>query len=112
MEKKVKSVLDKIMLMTGQNLEFKENLLKMLFPEFSVKSQSIKIEDERIGQIYEYCIADIIQKQAADFYQNFPMKDITDLLIQDYERMEFFRRKDAFLDFSLALYQQIENIVN
>ena len=63
-------------------------------------------------QIYEYCIARIIEKQAIDFYKNFPMRDISASLTKDFCRMEHFRRKDNFEDFCLALYQQIECICN
>ena len=69
-------------------------------------------EDERINQIYEYCIEEIIRKQANEFYTDFPLQSIKDTLIGDFIRMESFRRKDNFGDFCLSLYQQIECITN
>lgn len=69
-------------------------------------------EDERINQIYEYCIEEIIRKQANEFYKDFPLLSIKDTLIGDFVRMESFRRKDNFGDFCLALYQQIECMTN
>ena len=68
--------------------------------------------DERINQIYEYCIEEIIRKQAKEFYEDFPLQSIKETLIGDFVRMESFRRKDNFGDFCLALYQQIECMTN
>ncbi|MDY5921676.1 MAG: hypothetical protein SPJ54_04905 [Candidatus Onthomorpha sp.] len=70
------------------------------------------LDDERINQIYEYCIEEVIRQQATEFYADFPLCTIKDDLIEDFVRMEFFRRKDNFGDFCLALYQQIERMTN
>ena len=75
-------------------------------------ANSVLSEDERINQIYEYCIEEIIRKQANEFYKDFPLQSIKDTLIGDFVRMESFRRKDNFGDFCLALYQQIECMTN
>lgn len=67
----------------------------------------MKVED-----IYELCVEDIIRKQAEQFYEKFPIPNLSAQLIEDFIRMEHFRRKDNFEDFCLAMYQQIELITN
>lgn len=65
-----------------------------------------------IDEIYEYCIKLIIKEQAEMFYKDFKLLEIKEKLIEDFIRMEKFRREDNFEDFCLALFQQIEGIVN
>lgn len=65
-----------------------------------------------IEEIYEYCIRLIIKEQAEKFYEDFKLIDIKEDLLEDFVRMEKFRREDNFEDFCLALFQQIEGIVN
>lgn len=65
-----------------------------------------------IQNIHEYCIEEIIEKQASDFYNSFPISEIKPQLIQDYKKMEHERRRDDFENFCLCVYQQIENITN
>lgn len=73
---------------------------------------SENITNDKIDDIYELCIEKIIQKQAEDFYVRFPLNSIKQNLIEDFVRMESFRRKNNFEDFCLALYQQIECMTN
>lgn len=110
MEEKFKPTLEKIVQLTRQNPEFDLELRKAL--KIMPSASSVSISDEKIDQIYEYCIEKIIRKQATEFYRGFPIESITLELIEDYVKMEFFRRKDDFGNFCLALYQQIENITN
>ncbi len=110
MEEKLKATIKKIVQLSKQNEEFDVNLRKAL--EVTPFSKSVIIDDERIGQIYEYCIEKIIRKQAEEFYKDFPLRTIVNDLIEDFIRMEFFRRKDCFGDFCLSLYQQIEGMTN
>ena len=91
-------------LRTSDDRELLHYLMDELTPSLS--------ETEKIDQIYEYCIERIARQQAKQFYSSFPIKEIVPLLIEDFIRMERFRRQDAFDDFSLALYQQIERINN
>ncbi|MFH1121909.1 MAG: hypothetical protein V1775_18975 [Bacteroidota bacterium] len=73
----------------------------------------IRIGDSTtIDEIYEYCIQLIIKEQAERFYEDFKLIDIKEKLLEDFIRMEKFRREDKFEDFCLALFQQIEGIVN
>lgn len=109
MDEKIISTLDKIIRLTQQNTEFDTELRKRLN---IASANSTIIDDERITQIYEYCVEKIIRKQAEDFYADFPIKSIVPILIEDFIRMEFFRRKDNFGDFCLSLYQQIECMTN
>ena len=110
MDEKIKSTLNKIFQLTQQNTEFDTELRKklVLFPS----ANSVIIDDERLNQIYEYCIEKVARKQGEEFYSSFPIPSITSSLIDDYVRMEYFKRKDNFQDFCLALYQQIECIIN
>lgn len=110
MEENKKSAIEKIYQLTKQDAEFNDELRKKL--EITSIANSAVIDDERLSQIYEYCIEKIIRKQAEDFYKEFPITSIVPTLIDDYVRMESFHRKDNFGDFCLALYQQIENITN
>ena len=67
---------------------------------------------DKIDDIYEYCIEKVLQDQAKRFYEAFPIECIRDGLQEDFVRMESFRRKNAFNDFAMAVYQQIEQITN
>ena len=109
MDDKLMSTIDKITRLTQQNAEFDMELRKRLNV---ASANSVLSVDERINQIYEYCIEDVIKKQAEEFYADFPLQSIKDILIRDYIRMESFRRKDNFGDFCLSLYQQIECMTN
>lgn len=65
-----------------------------------------------IQDIHEYCIEKVIIKQANDFYADFSLDVIKQEIIKDYIKMEHERRRDDFENFSLCVYQQIENITN
>lgn len=69
-------------------------------------------DSKTVERIYEYCVKKIINDQANKFYESFKIKNIKESLILDFVRMEHFKREDNFEDFCLAMYQQIENIVN
>ena len=64
--------------------------------------------------IYEHCIRLVIDKQAKDFYSNFPInnEELLKNLIYDFKEMEYNRRRDRFYEFSFCLNQQIEGITN
>lgn len=108
MDEKIKSTIQKIKLLSEQNLEFKEEMQKMFSQPISASIQALS--DNRFSEIYEYCLAKKLRAQAEDLYKEFPIYD--ECLVEDYIRMETFRRADNFGDFCLALYQQIECITN
>jgi len=110
MDDKLKTTINKIVQLSKQNPEFDTEVRKALGLMSSTKT--VFMEEERIGQIYEYCIETIIRKQAEEFYKDFPVKSIVPELIEDFARMESFRRRNQFGDFCLALYQQIEGMTN
>lgn len=110
MDDKIKTVLDRVIRLCDQNTEFESELRKALSKEPFADIASIG--DEKIDQIYEYCIEKVIRRQATEFYTDFPLESIVPILIEDFVRMESFRRKDQFGDFCLSLYQQIECITN
>ncbi len=109
MDDKLITTLDKITRLTQQNSEFDEELRKRMNV---VHAKSAFITDERISEIYEYCIEKIVRNQAVEFYKDFPLTSIRPILVEDFCRMESFRRKDSFGDFCLSLYQQIECMTN
>ena len=97
------------------NEEFITNLRKVVVDSTNdtpSTSTVISVADDKIEHIYEYCIEEVLQKQAEEFYANLPIPELVPQLIVDFIRMERFRREDNFGDFSLAAYQQIEAIVN
>ena len=110
MEDNKRAAIEKIILLSKQDNEFNEELRKRL--DITPVANSAVMDDERINQIYEYCIERISRNQAEDFYKDFPIPTLVPTLVEDYIRMESFRRKDLFGDFCLALYQQIECITN
>jgi hypothetical protein len=110
MDDKKLQTIDKIYRLTLQDVEFNDELRKKLGIDSS-KTQVI-INEKRIDDIYEYCIEKVVKKQAQEFYEDFPLKSIEGTLVEDFCRMESFRRKDNFGDFCLSLYQQIENMTN
>lgn len=110
MEDNKKAAIEKILLLSKQDKEFNEELRKRL--DITPVANSAIMDDERLNQIYEYCIEKIIQNQAEEFYKDFPIPTLIPTLVEDYVRMESFRRKDSFGDFCLALYQQIECVTN
>lgn len=109
MDEKLISTIDKITRLAQQNAEFDIELRKRMN---IASANSVLPSDDRINQIYEYCIEKNIRQQATEFYAGFPLASVKETLIEDFVRMEFFRRKDNFGDFCLALYQQIECITN
>jgi hypothetical protein len=73
---------------------------------------NLNTSNSKINEIYEYCVNRIIKEQAEKFYLDFNGIEIKNVLVQDFIRMEKFRRNDNFEDFCLAIFQQIEAIVN
>lgn len=110
MDDKMKSTIDKVIQLSRQNAEFGAELRKRL--GMTTATMDISVNDERLDRIYEYCIEKVVRRQAQEFYKDFPISSIVNDLVNDFCRMESFRRKDNFGDFCLALYQQLENIIN
>ncbi len=75
-------------------------------------NKSMDVNSTAIEEIYEYCIKVIIKDHAQKFYSDFKLLDIKERLIEDFIRMEKFRREDNFEGFCLAAYQQLEAITN
>lgn len=95
---KLLEFLDKSILHEQDNKWFVEKL----------RSKLLSSPDGRIDRIYEYCIEDIIRKQAEEFYVDFVLADIKDTLVKDFIRMEHWRRRNNLDEFGLAVFQQIE----
>lgn len=109
MEDKLQSTIEKIVQLSKWNAEFNLELRKRL--DMS-SANYVPIDDDRIDQIYEYCIEKVVRQQAQEFYKDFPIKEIITGLVDDFCRMEAFRRKNNFGDFCLSLYQQLERVTN
>lgn len=85
-----------------ENQWFTKELYKLLAP----------VSDARISDIHEQCIETILTQQANEFYKDFVIADLRPQLIADFIKMEHWRRRNNIQEFCMALYQQIEAIVN
>ena len=66
-----------------------------------------------ISEMHELNMEQIIKIQASSFYNYLPLPEQNlKVLINDFIDMEHCRRRNDFEGFALAVYQQIENIVN
>jgi hypothetical protein len=90
-----------------ENSWFKEKLSRKL-----LSNNSARLSSPQLDEIYEHCINKIICEHAQRFYSDFKLSSVKEKLIQDFIRMERFRRDDNFEDFCLAVFQQIEGIIN
>lgn len=86
---------------------FKVELSKKL-----LSKKPLEFSSSQLDEIYEFCLNKIIKEHAVKFYFDFKLLNIKEKLIDDFIRMEKFRRNNEFEDFCLAAYQQIESIVN
>ena len=93
---------------TPNNNWFRKELVNKLVPLTASKSGN----NPEISEIHEYCIKKILQDQAKMFYKDFNLPSINDELCNDFVRMEQYRREDNFEEFCMAMFQQIEQIVN
>ncbi len=91
----------------NENGWFKDELISKL-----LLKGTINISSNQLDEIYEHCLNNIINDHAERFYSDFKLSSIKEVLIFDFIRMERFRRDDKFEDFCLAVFQQIEGIVN
>ena len=108
MDEKLSSIKDRVLQLAKQEPRFaKELALGMQDIGYD-----ISFHGERADEIYEYCIGKMLRLQAEDFYHDFPLPEICQTLIDDFVRMETFWQKNQFLDFCLALYQQLEAVTN
>jgi hypothetical protein len=90
-----------------ENSWFKVDLSRKL-----LLNNSSELSSSQLDEIYEHCVCKIINEHAQRFYSDFKLFTVKEKLIQDFIRMERFRRDDNFEDFCLAVFQQIEGIVN
>lgn len=110
MEQQHRDAIKKIVQLTKQDEEFGIELRKAL--EITPSAKSIESNNKGIEEIYEYCIKEVLEKQAENFYEGFPLKELIFQLKADFIRMEDFRRKNDFGYYALATFEQIENICN
>ncbi len=110
MEQQHRDAIKKIVQLTKQDEEFGIELRKAL--EITPSAKSIESNNKGIEEIYEYCIKEVLEKQAENFYEGFPLKELILQLKADFIRMEDFRRKNDFGYYALATFEQIENICN
>ena len=110
MDDNIKSVLHKVVQLTRQNPEFNTELREAL--DIAPSAIGISIDDGKLEHIYEYCIEQILEHQSKSFYKHFTNCPFYSQLVYDYKRMERFARRNEFGDYSLALFQQIECLLN
>lgn len=65
-----------------------------------------------LNEIHEFCIRNILSEQAVGFYNSFFIEELRPKLTDFFIRMEQFKREDRYEEFCLAIFQQIETIVN
>lgn len=100
--KKLLDFLQSRILSNPANQWFAKDLYKILAPA----------SDARISDIHEQCIESILQEQAREFYKDFVIEPIRSQLIADFVKMEHWRRRNNIGEFGLAVYQQIECVIN
>lgn len=110
MEENKKSVLDRVLLLAQQDPEFNEELRKRLGMAFSATTDDV--DNDKIEQIYELCVEEILRQQAENYYEPFNFFSEKAKLVDDYVNMEHARRRNKFDYYSLCLYEQIERIIN
>lgn len=110
MNDKQQKIIAQIVRLCAQDKAFDKELRKQL--SIAPVAELSTASGEQLEEIYEYCIAKVVQRQAQEFYADMPSELQNDCLVEDFCRMEAFRRKGCFGDFALALYQQLEHITN
>ncbi len=100
--KKLLDFLRDRILSNPSNRWFSNDLYKILAPE----------SEARISDIHEQCIEGILQEQAKEFYKDFVIAELRPQLIDDFVKMEHWRRRNNIGEFGLAVFQQIECIMN
>jgi hypothetical protein len=101
-------------------IDFIDEISELEGNEWFVKSlknrilsrETNNLQGSQLDEIYEHCLQKILKEHAQQFYQDFKLLNIKQKLIEDFIRMERFRRDGNFEDFCLAAFQQIEGIVN
>lgn len=112
MDKRLIDTIEKIKTLSSQNAEFDAAMRELFEKTDSASSVFNGFSDNRLNEIYEYCIEKVIRDQAEQFYKNFPIRELVPKLVEDFCRMERYKREDNFEDFCLATFQQVENITN
>jgi hypothetical protein len=102
--KKLLDLIEKI-IDDKENAWFRNDLGERVFPE-------INFSGDHLEEIYEHCLRKILEDHGKNFYADFRLEDIKKGLTDDFIRMEKFRREDNFEEFCLAVFQQIERVVN
>lgn len=111
MDEKLNSVLQKILAAAKKYPELGEQLRVAL--QVGAAPASSPLNSDKVDQIYEYCIEEVLKGQAKDFYAGSSLSaELVPSLERDFVSMETERRKGNFEGFCLALYRQIEQITN
>lgn len=102
---KLLEFLDNSILNEPENVWFVDELRKR------INSETHKV-DNRFDDIYEQCVEQILHQQAENFYKDFSIVSLKPQLLEDFKKMEMWRRRNNLHEFCLAMYQQIECVVN
>ncbi len=65
-----------------------------------------------IQKIDRHCIETVSYRQATEFYSGINIPSIQQSLVEDFGQMEHERKRDNFQNFSLHMFQQVENLTN
>ena len=108
MDKRLIDTIEKIKTLSSQNAEFDAAMRELFGKTDSASSVFSESPDGRIDEIYEYCIERVIKEQSEQFYKFFPIQELVPKLVEDFCRMERYKREDNFEDYCLAVFQQME----
>lgn len=112
MDKNLIDAIEKIKKLSTKDAEFDAAMRKLFGETDSASGISNVYSSNRIDEIYEYCIEKVVKEQSEQFYKHFPIIEIVPSLVNDFCRMERYKREDNFEDFCLAVFQQVECITN
>lgn len=112
MDKNLIDAIEKIKKLSTKDAEFDAAMRKLFGETDSASGLSNVYSSNRIDEIYEYCIEKVVKEQSEQFYKHFPIIEIVPSLVNDFCRMERYKREDNFEDFCLAVFQQVECITN
>jgi hypothetical protein len=100
--KKLLDFLQNRILSNSANKWFANDLYKLLASD----------TDARISDIHEQCIESILIEQATEFYKDFVIPEIRPQLTSDFVKMEHWRRRNNIHEYCVALFQQVECVIN
>jgi len=106
---------DLIEIVEREGKEHNKKKLWSLIARYAQEKIGILAKDDSaklIAEVHELNLEQYIRLQATKFYEKFPLNELKYDLVTDFIQMEHCRRRDDFEGFSLAVFQQLENVTN